>query len=89
MTAEAALSIEKLLNNIPKSLPGLLGVRFCIWTLKWIVLSTADCNCTCIEIAVGFTRFFQRLFDLAPVVAGVLIHLPALTAILLSTVAGF
>jgi hypothetical protein len=57
--------------------------------LKRILPATADGYCTFVEIAVGFTRVFQHLFDLVPVVAGVPIHLSTLAAILLPTVAGF
>jgi hypothetical protein len=57
--------------------------------LKRILSATADGYCTFVEIAVGFTRVFQHLFDLVPVVAGVPIHLSTLAAILLPTVAGF
>jgi hypothetical protein len=57
--------------------------------LKRILFATADGYCTFVEIAVGFTRVFQHLFDLVPVVAGVPIHLSTLAAILLPTVAGF
>jgi hypothetical protein len=57
--------------------------------LKRILSATADGYCTFVEIAVGFTRVFQHLFDLVPVVAGVPIHLSTLTAILLPTVASF
>ena len=42
--------------------------------LKQILPATADGYCTFVEIAVGFTRVFQHLFDLVPVFAGVLIH---------------
>jgi hypothetical protein len=59
------------------------------WIVKWILASSANSNCSAVEKRISFARFFQRLFDFAPVVAGVLIHLPALTAILLPTVAGF
>ena len=44
---------------------------------------------TFVKVAIGLARVFQHLFDLVPVFAGSTIHLPALTAILLSTVAGF
>jgi hypothetical protein len=57
--------------------------------LKRILSATADGYCTFVEIAVGFTRVFQHLFDLVPVVAVVPVHLSTLTAILLPTVAGF
>jgi hypothetical protein len=59
------------------------------WIVKWIFASSANSDCPPVEKGISLTRFFQRLFDFAPVVAGVLIHLPALTAILLPTVAGF
>ena len=57
--------------------------------LKRILSATADDYCTLVEVGVGFTRVFQHLFDLVPVVAGVPIHLSTLAAILLPTVAGF
>ena len=57
--------------------------------LKRIFSATADGYCTFVEIAVGFTRVFQHLFDLLPVVAVVLVHLSTLAAVFLSTVAGF
>jgi hypothetical protein len=59
------------------------------WIVKRIPVAPANGDCPPVEKRISLTRFFQRLFDLAPVVAGVLIHLPALTAILLPTVAGF
>jgi hypothetical protein len=57
--------------------------------LKRILSATADSYCAFVEIAVRLSRVFQHLFDLVPVVAGVPVHLSTLTAILLSTVAGF
>ena len=48
--------------------------------LKRIFSATADGYCTFVEIAFGFTRVFQHLFDLVPVLAGMPIHLFALTA---------
>ena len=57
--------------------------------LKRILSATADGYCAFVEVAVRFARVFQHLFDLLPVVAVVPVHLSALTAILLPTVAGF
>ena len=57
--------------------------------LKRILSAKADGYCTFVEKAVRFTRVFQHLFDLVPVLAGVPVHLSTLAAILLPTVAGF
>ena len=66
----------------------MLGIRSG-YIIKRILPATADGYCTFVEIAFRFTRVFQHLFDLVPVVAGVPVHLSTLTAILLPAVAGF
>ena len=48
--------------------------------LKRILSATADGYCAFVEVAVRLARVFQHLFDLLPVVAGMPIHLFALTA---------
>ena len=42
-----------------------------------------------VVVVIGGTHGLQMILDLLPVLAGVFVHLFALTAILLSTVAGF
>ena len=42
-----------------------------------------------VVVVIGGTHGLQMIFDLLPVLADVLVHLSALTAILLPTVAGF
>ena len=48
--------------------------------LKRIFSAKAHGYCTLVEVGVGLARVFQHLFDLVPVVAGMQIHLFALTA---------
>jgi hypothetical protein len=79
-------------NNVDLHEGG-LGIER-LGTIGGLIIKSIPTACsylasTFVEKAISLSRFFQRLFDLAPVVAGVLIHLPALTAILLPTVAGF
>ena len=54
--------------------------------LKRILSATADNYCTLVEVGVGLARVFQHLFDLVPVVAGVPVHLFALTPCFLAPV---